>query len=134
MPISNDKFIAMVGNKTFSDLWEANLTLDSEVKPKALPCRELPLAVQDNVKRNRRAGRGVLAPLSEPTWVSQIAVPRKPNGKITTAEHCTYGLHCKLPTLNDVPAKLNNAKIFSKLESEKLTGMSDKIKSRVNNY
>ena len=49
--INNDQFLAMVGSKTLGDLGEATLILDPAVNPKALPCPKLPLAVQDDVKR-----------------------------------------------------------------------------------
>ena len=83
--INGDKFIAVVGSKELGDLGEATLKVDREVAPKALPCRKLPVASQDDVKREigHLVERNILVPVTEPTkWVSQMAVTRKPNGKI----------------------------------------------------
>ena len=67
--------------------------------------------------------RNILVPVTEPRkWVSQMAVPRKPNGKIRICidpqplNTALMRKHYKLPTLDDVLPKLNNAKIFSKLD------------------
>lgn len=123
--INDDKFIAVVGSKELGDLGEATLKVDPEVTPKALPCRKLPIALQDDVKReiDHLVERNILVPVTEPTkWVSQMAVPRKPNGKIRICidpqplNTALMREHYKLPTLDDVLPKLNNAKIFSKLD------------------
>ena len=50
--------------------------------PRALPCRKIPLAVQDEVKKevDSLVKRSVLVPVETPTkWVSQMAVVRKIN-------------------------------------------------------
>ena len=67
--------------------------------------------------------RNILVPVTEPRkWVSQMAVPRKPNGKIRICidpqplNTALMREHYKLPTLDDILPKLNNAKIFSKLD------------------
>lgn len=123
--INDEKFIAIVGSKELGDLGEATLKVDPEVTPKTLPCRKLPIALQDDVKCeiDHLVERGILVPVTEPTkWVSQMAVPRKPNGKIRICidpqplNTALMREHYKLPTLDDVLPKLKNAKIFSKLD------------------
>ena len=92
---------------------------------KILPCRKLPLSQQDGVKKeiDKLVERQVLIPVTEPTkWVSQMAIVRKPNGKLRICidtqplNTALMGEHYKLPTLDDVLPKLANAKIFSKFD------------------
>ena len=50
--------------------------MDPNVSPRALPCRKVPVALQDEVKRelNNLVKRGDVIPVNEPTkWVSQMA-------------------------------------------------------------
>ena len=71
--VNDDRFIAAVGSSDLGDLGEVTLTVDPEVNAKALPCRKLPIAVQDTVKReiDRLVERGVLVEQTTPTkWVS----------------------------------------------------------------
>ena len=123
--VNDDRFIAAVGSSDLGDLGEVTLTVDPEVNAKALPCRKLPIAVQDTVKReiDRLVERGVLVEQTTPTkWASQMAVPRKSNGNIQICidpqplNTALMREHYKLPTLDDVLPKLKNAKIFSKLD------------------
>ena len=83
--MNNDRFIANVVVQEIGDLGMATLQVNDEVKPKSLPCRKLPLSLQDDVKReiDNLVERNVLVPVTEPTeWVSQMAVVRKANGKL----------------------------------------------------
>ena len=67
--MNNDRFIANVVVQEIGDLGMATLQVNDEVKPKSLPCRKLPLALQDDVKReiDNLVERNVLVPVTEPT-------------------------------------------------------------------
>ena len=81
--INKQCFISKVSTPQLGDLGEATLRIDESVPPKVLPCRKVPIAIQDAVKEelDRLVNKGVLVPVTAPTeWVSQIAVAHKPNG------------------------------------------------------
>ena len=83
--ISKKNFIAEVTSDTnqLRNLDEAKLYVNSNVTPRALPCRNLPFALQEDVKNelDRLVEIGVLTPVEEPTkWVSQMAVGKNPDG------------------------------------------------------
>ena len=67
--MTNDRFIANVVVQEIGDLGTATLQVNDEVKPKSLPCRKLPLSLQDDVKReiDNFVERNVLVPVTEPT-------------------------------------------------------------------
>ena len=99
--------------------------VDSEVQPKTLPCRHIPISLKDKVKveLDTLAQQGVIVPIEEPTpWVSQMAVVKKPNGKLRICinpqplNEALQREHYKMPTLDDVLPSLHNAKVFSKLD------------------
>ena len=73
--------VATAGNiSDLGELGEATLTTDPEIPAKALPCRNIPMALQDDVKQelDRLVKRGKLISIDEPTrWVSQMAVIQK---------------------------------------------------------
>ena len=107
------------------DLGEATLRIDETVPPKILPCRKVPLAIRDDVKKelDRLVEKGVLVPVTEPTeWVSQMAVVHKRNGKLRICidpQPLNAALkreHYRLPVLDDVLPELKDAKVFSKLD------------------
>ena len=123
--INSDSFISRVTTPRLGDLGEATLRVDETVPPKVLPCRKIPLAIQDDVKRelDRLVEKGVLAPVTEPTeWVSQMAVAHKRDGSLRICiepQPLNAALkreHYRLPVLDDVLPKLKGAKIFSKLD------------------
>lgn len=126
--INNDLFVNnVVSNVDMSlgDLGEASLEVDPDVKPKTLPCRKIPLAIKDDVKKelDMLVQRGILVPVTEPTkWVSQMAVVHKRNGKLRLCidpqalNQALMREHFRLSTLDDVLPELANAKIFSKLD------------------
>ena len=103
---------------------EATLRIDENAQPKVLPCRKLPLAIEDTEKKELDPLiEDVLVPVTEPTeWVSQMAVVHKPNCKLRTCidtQPLNAALKCeyyRLPILDDVLPKLKRAKIFSKLD------------------
>ena len=102
----------------------ANLKPYPNVKPKVLPCRNLSLALKEHVKGELfLVNRGILAPVTEPTnWVSQMAVVRKPSGKLKICidpqplNEALKREQYRLPTLEDVLPTLSNAKVFSKFD------------------
>lgn len=128
LTINTEKFIAQLSSDPIDppgNLGEATLHVDPNVKPRTLPCRKLPFALQDDVKHEleRLVKRGVLVPVDEPTpWVSQMAVVRKPNGSLRICidpqplNEALMREHYKLPVLDDVLPDLKDAKLFSKLD------------------
>lgn len=123
--IHEDRFVSKVETTTLGDLGEATLHVDETVPPKVLPCRKIPIALQDKVKQelDSLVDRGVLIPVSEPTkWVSQMAIVHKVKGKLRICidpQPLNVALrrqHYKLPTLEDVLPKLANTRVFSKLD------------------
>ena len=126
--VNADKFIAGISalsSQPLGDLGVARLTVDPEVKPRALPTRKVPVALKGDVEAelNNLVHRGVLIPVTEPTqWVSQMAVVRKANGKLRICidpqplNQALMREHYKLPTVDDVLPMLHDAKVFSKLD------------------
>ena len=126
--INDDNCIAQISSDTnlLGNLEEAQLHVNPEVPPRALPCRKLPrLAFQEDVKQEleRLVEIGVLIPLEEPTvWVSQMVVVKKPDGSLRICidphplNDALQREHYRLPTLDDVLPDLNNAKVFRKLD------------------
>ena len=110
---------------SLGDLGEARLHIDRSKKPRQLPCRRVPFALQEKVKSQISAltERGVLTPETEPTeWVSQMALAEKSNGEIRICidpaplNEALMREHYKLPTLDDILGQLNGAKLFTKLD------------------
>lgn len=126
--VNGEKFISKLNTTSKSelgDLGEATLVIDSQIQPKTLPCRKLPLAIKDRVKAelDSLVDRGILIPVTTPTkWVNQMAVVHKANGKLRICldpqalNSALLREHYKLPVLDDVLPKLQNAKLFSKLD------------------
>ncbi|CAC5417168.1 unnamed protein product [Mytilus coruscus] len=123
--VNDDRFIAKVETQKIGDLGEITLKVDENVPAKTLPSRKLPLSLQDDVKKeiDKLVERQVLITVTEPSkWVSQMAVVRKPNGKLRICidpqplNTALMREHYKVPTLDDVLPKLANAKIFSLLD------------------
>lgn len=124
--VNRNSFIASVSADSLGDLGEATLRVDPQAQPKVLPCRRIPIALQDEVHQqiNKLVERGVLVPVEEPTaWVSQMAVTRKDSdGSLRICidpqplNAALMREHFKLPTLDDVLPSLQNAKVFTKLD------------------
>ena len=114
-----DVFADTVGNLTGT----VHLETDPTVRPVIMPARKLPLAVEQPVKGElaKLVSTDILEPVDKPTtWVSQMAVPVKPSGKIRICLD-PHGLntalmreHYTLPTLDAMLHKLRGAKVFSK--------------------
>ncbi|KAL9970099.1 hypothetical protein ACROYT_G022422 [Oculina patagonica] len=123
--INEECFISQIKTPQLGDLGEATLRIDENAQPKVLPCRKIPLAIENAVKEelDRLVEKDVLVPVTEPTeWVSQMAVVHKPSGKLRICidpQPLNAALkreHYKLPVLDDVLPKLKDAKVFSKLD------------------
>ena len=59
------------------DLGEATLRIDENAPQKILPCRKIPLAIEEPVREELDQEKGVLVPVTEP-WITQTAVMHKP--------------------------------------------------------
>lgn len=127
MTVNHEKFIASVckASNDLGNLGEATLTTDPEIPTKALPSRNIPLALKDDVKKEleKLVTRGILVPIQEPTkWVSQMAVVRKGNGSLRICidpqplNKALMREHYRLPTLDDILPQLDKAKFFTKLD------------------
>ena len=84
--INEECFISQLKAPQLGDLGEATLRIDENAQPRVLPCRKIPLAIEDAVKKelDRLVEKDVLVPVTEPTeWVSQMAVVHKPKGRYT---------------------------------------------------
>lgn len=123
--INCNAFISKVSTPPLGDLGVASLRVNESVPPKVLPCRKVPLAIENDVKQelNRLVRKGVLEPVTEPTeWVSQMAIVHKNNGKLRICidpqplNSALQREHYRLPVLDDVLPKLKNAKVFGKLD------------------
>ena len=123
--INNDSFMSKLTTPQLGDLGEATLRIDETVPPNILPCRKVPLAIQDDFKKelDRLVEKVVLVPVTEPTeWVSQMAVVHKRDGKLCICidpQPLNAALkreHYRLPVLDDVLPELKYAKVFSKLD------------------
>ena len=123
--INCNAFISKVSTPPLGDLGVASLRVNESVPPKVLPCRKVPLAIENDVKQelDRLVSKGVLEPVTEPTeWVSQMAIVHKNNGKLRICidpqplNSALQREHYRLPVLDDVLPKLKNAKVFSKLD------------------
>ena len=124
--INEEKFVAKVETSSdLGDLGEVQLKLDPSKKPRQLPCRKIPFALQEKAKAEieKLVQRGILAPVSEPTeWVSQMAIAEKSNGRIRICidpqalNEALLREHCRLPALDDVLVELKDARLFSKLD------------------
>ena len=81
--INADHFIHNV-KEDFGDLGEVKLRVMEDARPTDLPARNIPLAIQSEVKEqtDNLVQRDVLISPAEPTeWVSQMAITKKSNGK-----------------------------------------------------
>lgn len=123
--INCNAFISKVSTPPLGDLGVASLRVNESVPPKVLPCRKVPLAIENDVKQelDRLVRKGVLEPVTEPTeWVSQMAIVHKNNGKLRICidpqplNSALQREHYRLPVLDDVLPKLKNAKVFGKLD------------------
>ena len=124
--VNDNCFIANLDTTSdLGDLGTLNLEVVEDVRPKILPSRKISLGLQDIVKQelDNLVKRNVISLVNEPTeWVSQMAVVKKSNGDLHTCidpqplNAALQREHFKLPIVHDVLPKLNNAKVFTKLD------------------
>lgn len=125
--VHEEKFVSKVesGGNNLGDLGEAQLVVNTSIPPRVLPCRKIPIALEEEAHNEIKdlVKRGVLVPVDEPTrWVSQMALPRKSSGKLRVCidpqplNEALMREHYLLPTFDDVLPKLLNAKVFSKID------------------
>ena len=82
--INSETFIGKI-DRELGDIGHVKLKVDSSGTPKALPARNIPLAIRDQVQieLEHLSERNFLIPVTEPTeWVNQMVVVRKPNFKL----------------------------------------------------
>lgn len=128
--VNGEQFISKLNTQSKSelgDLGEATHVVESKIQPKTLPCRKLPLAIKDRVKAELDSliDRGIFIPVTTPTrWVNQMALVHKANGKLSicldpqSLNSALLHENHKLPVLDDVLPKLQNAKLFSKFDEK----------------
>ena len=99
-----------------------HLEVDKTVNPVVLPVRKVPFALKEPLKRelDRIVAKGILVPVEVPTdWVSSMVVASKRNGKIRLwidpkpLNKALKRNRYLLPTIDDLLAKLTNAKVFT---------------------
>ena len=99
-----------------------HLEVDKTVNPVVLPVRKVLFALKELLKRelDRLVAEGMLVPVEVTTeWVSSTVVASKRNGKICLCidpKPLNKALKCSrypLPTIDDLLAKLTNAKVFT---------------------
>ena len=99
-----------------------HLEVDKTVNPVVLPVRKVPFALKEPLKRelDRLVAKGILVPVEVPTdWVSSMVVASKRNGKIRLCidpkplNKALKRNRYPLPTIDDLLAKLTNAKVFT---------------------
>ena len=106
---------------------KVTLRLREGAVPRVLPARNIPFALQEEViqELHRLIELGVLSPIDTPTdWVSQMAVARKPTGKLRICidpgplNEVLLREHYKLPTMEDILDKMCDTTVFSKFDVE----------------
>lgn len=104
---------------------EYRIKLAADARPVVHAPRKLPIALRDSVKRklDEMLDQGVIAKVEGPTdWVNSMTVVQKPNGDIRICldprdlNKYIKREHFKLPTLDEITAKLSGAKYFSSID------------------
>ena len=83
--INRECFISQIKAPQPGDLGEGTLRIDENAHTKVLPCRKIPLAIEESVKEELDGllEKGAPVPVTEPImWVSQMADVHKPSGKL----------------------------------------------------
>ena len=115
---------------TFGDIGclpgEYKIKIDPSVDPVIEPPRRIPFSLQKKMKieLDRMESLNVIEKVTHPTdWVSNIVVVEKSNGKLRfcldprNLNKAIKREHFQLPTVDDIMAKMPDAKIFSKLDA-----------------
>ena len=103
------------------------MKLDPQVKPVIRPPRQIPVSMQEKVKTGlkRMVNIGVIESVTEPTsWVSSfVAVKKKGKDEIRLCidprhlNHAIQRQHYPMRTIQDVAARIPNAKFFTVLDA-----------------
>ena len=119
----------------FSDVFEGegmlqeklHLQVDKSVPPVVLPVRKVPFALRESLKQelDRLEKKGLLVPVHVPTdWDSSLVIAQRRNGKIRLCidtkplNKALKRNRYPLPLLDDLLAKLTNAKVFSVVDAK----------------
>ena len=120
--------------ENFSDIFEGlgclsteyKIQLDKDAKQVVHPPRKIPFAMKNKVKDelSRLERMRVIAKVSEPTeWVNSLVVVEKPNKKVRLCldprdlNKSILREHYPMKTVEEVAAKVNNAKVYSVLDA-----------------
>ena len=104
---------------------QANLSIDHNAVPVALPARRVPFALREKLfsELKRLVKMDVITKVEEPTdWVSQIAVVKKKDNGIRICidpkplNAALRREHYTLPTFDDILPMLANATVFTKAD------------------
>ena len=122
---NQEKYIAQIDTMHLGNLGVTSLSVDTDVKPRALPSRKIPFAIEEKVQKelSHLVNRGILAKVNRPTpWVSQMAVVQKPSGALRICidpqplNAALQREHYRLPVLQDILPKVHKARLFSKFD------------------
>ena len=119
---------------SYSDIFEGlgclpteyKIRLDKNAKPVVNPPREIPYALKNKVKNelNRLEKMKVIKKVTEPTeWVNSLVVVEKPNKSVRLCldprelNKSILREHFPMKTVEEVAAKVKNAKIYSVLDA-----------------
>lgn len=103
-----------------------HIKLKEHATPVVHAPRRVPIAIRDEVKLklDNLVNEGVICSVTEPTeWVSSMVVAKKANGKLRICldpkdlNEVILREHYPLPTIEDVSAKMAQAKTFSVLDA-----------------
>ena len=103
-----------------------HIVTDPDVKPVIHPPRRVPYALLDKYKKelDEMVNLKIIVPVTEPTdWVSSIVIAEKPNGSLRICldpkdlNKAIKRHHFKLPTTEEVLAKMSGSKWYSKLDA-----------------
>lgn len=103
------------------------ISVDRTVKPVVLPGRRIPHALMPKVKTelDKMVAKGIVTPVTEPTdWVSQMVVVVKKDGSLRICldpgplNKAIKRAHFQFPLVEDIAAKLKDAKYFCKLDAQ----------------
>ncbi|CAB4011200.1 Hypothetical predicted protein [Paramuricea clavata] len=105
---------------------EYHIITDPEVKPVIHPPRIIPISMMDKLKAEleRMKQLDVIDTIDGPTdWVSSLVIVEKPNGQIRLCldprdlNKAIKRHHHPMPTVDEILAKLEGAKVFSKFDA-----------------
>lgn len=106
---------------------EYEIQLKDNAHPVIHPPRKLPIALREQVKNKllEMQEQGIIAKVEGPTdWVNSMTVVKKPSGDIRICldprdlNNAIRREHFKLPTFEEVTARLSEATIFSTLDAK----------------